>query len=296
VSQVYLPRTLAELWSHLDGEPEALVYAGGTDLLVKMRTGKVTAAPVLTCLERLDELRNVGETADTIRIGAAVTHAELIRHPLIVSYLPILVQALHTLGSPLIRNMGTIGGNICTASAAGDTLPPLYILQAEVELCNGETIRNLPIGEFITGPGATQLQKGEILTGVVVKIPVGYNVHHFEKVGQRKSMACAVASMAALLRLSPSGVIEAARLAWGSVGPTVVTAAAVEDALIGEKLSPETLAAAATKIRQLVKPIDDVRATTEYRRAVSGNLLLRLLNTPLVNTSRFTLVGKGQAD
>jgi CO/xanthine dehydrogenase FAD-binding subunit len=158
-------------------------------------------------------------------------------------------------------------------------LPPLYVLEAEVELCNGETIRTLPIGELITGPGKTKLHKGEILTGVVVKKPEGYNVHHFEKVGQRKSMACAVASMTALLRQSPSGEIEAARLAWGSVGPTVVTAAAVEDALIGEKLSLETLAAAAEKIKQIVAPIDDIRASADYRRSVSGNLLLRLLDT-----------------
>ncbi len=278
MTQVYLPRTLAELWSYLEGKPEALVYAGGTDLLVKMRTGKVTAAPALICLERLAEIRDVRETADAIRIGAAATHAELLRHPLILTHLPVLTQALHTLGSPLIRNMGTIGGNICTASPAGDTLPPLYILRAEVELCNGETIRIMTIEEFITGPGATQLQKGELLTGVLLKKPVEYNFHHFEKVGQRKSMACAVASMAALLRLSPAGVIEAARLSWGSVGPTVVTAAVVEDALIGEKLSLETLAAAAGKIKQIVAPIDDVRATAEYRRSVSGNLLLRLLD------------------
>jgi CO/xanthine dehydrogenase FAD-binding subunit len=282
VTQVYLPHTLVELWSYLDGESEAVIYAGGTDLFVKMRAGKAAAAPALICLERLAELRDVRETAAGIRIGAAATHTELLRHPLIVSYLPVLAQALQMLGSPLIRNMGTIGGNICTASPAGDTLPPLYILQAEVELSARDTVRTLPIREFITGPGETQLQKGEILTGVVVKKPVGYNIHHFEKVGQRKSMACAVASMAALLRLSPSGVIEAARLAWGSVGPTVVTAA-VEDTLIGKKLSQETLAAAAGRIRQIVAPIDDVRASADYRRTVSGNLLLRLLDARLQN-------------
>ncbi|MBA4397873.1 MAG: hypothetical protein C0394_10910 [Syntrophus sp. (in: bacteria)] len=122
-------------------------------------------------------------------------------------------------------------------------------------------------------------QAGQVQrTGVEVKKPVEYNIHHFEKVGQRKSMACAVASMAALLRLSPSGVIEAARLAWGSVGPTVVTAAAVEATLIGEKLSQETLATAAARIRQIVAPIDDLRASADYRRTVSGNLLLRLLD------------------
>jgi xanthine dehydrogenase FAD-binding subunit len=267
-----------ELWSYLDVEPEAVIYAGGTDLLVKMRAGKTAAAPALICLERLEELRDVRETAAGIRIGAAATHTELLRHPLIVSYLPVLAQALQMLGSPLIRNMGTIGGNICTASPAGDTLPPLYVLEAEVELYTRDAIRMLPIREFITGPGETQLQKGEILTGVVVKKPAGYNIHHFEKIGQRKSMACAVASMAALLRLSPSGVIEAARLAWGSVGPTVVTAA-VEDTLIGEKLSQKTLAAAAGRIRQIVAPIGDVRASADYRRTVSGNLLLRLLDT-----------------
>jgi CO/xanthine dehydrogenase FAD-binding subunit len=96
---------------------------------------------------------------------------------------------------------------------------------------------------------------------ISVKKPVGYNVHHFEKVGQRKSMAC-----------------EAARLAWGSVGPTVVTAAVVEDALIGEKLSQEILATVAGRIRQIVAPINDVRATVDYLRTVSGNLLLRLLD------------------
>jgi len=278
VTQVYIPRTLAELWSYLDGEPEALICAGGTDLLVKMGNRKAAASPAFVCLERLGELRDVRETAAGILIGAAATHTELLRHPLILTQMPVLAQALQTLGSPLIRNMGTIGGNICMASPAGDTLPPLYILQAEVELCSRDDIRILPIQEFITGPGETQLQKGEILTGVVVKKPVGYNVHHFEKVGQRKSMTCAIASMAALLRLSPSGVIETARLAWGSVGPTVVSAATVEDALIGEKLSQETLTVAVGKIRQIVAPIDDVRASANYRRTVSGNLLLRLLN------------------
>jgi CO/xanthine dehydrogenase FAD-binding subunit len=279
MTQVYLPRTLTELWSTMDREPEALIYAGGTDLLVKMRAGKVAAAPALICLERLAELRDIRETAVGIRFGAAVTHTELLRHPLILSRLPVLAQALRTLGSPLIRNMGTIGGNICTASPAGDSLPPLYILQAVLELRNRDAVRILQIREFIIGAGKTQLQKGEILTGITVKKPVGYNVHHFEKVGQRKSMACAIASMASLLQVSPAGVIEAARLAWGSVGPTVVTAAVVEEALIGEKLSRETLAAAAGKIRQIVQPIDDVRASAEYRRDISGNLLMRLLAT-----------------
>lgn len=288
MTQVYLPRTLTELWSYLDVEPEAQVYAGGTDLLVKMRNHWLSTAPALICMERLGELQEVREIGDGILIGATVTHTELLRHPLIFFYLPVLVQALQTLGSPLIRNMGTIGGNICTASPAGDTLPPLYILQAEVELRSHDTFRILPIREFITGPGETQLQKGEIMTGIRLKKPERYNVHHFEKIGQRKSMACAVASMAAMLRLSPDGIIEAARLAWGSVGPTIVTDAALEDTLIGKKLSRGTLTDAMQRIRQIVTPIDDVRASADYRRTVSGNLLLRLLDAQPQNYAKLS--------
>ena len=288
MTQVYLPRTLTELWSYLDGEPEAQVYAGGTDLLVKMRNRKLSAAPTLICMERLEELREVTENAAGIRIGAVVTHTKLLRHPLISRYLPVLDQALRTLGSPLIRNMGTIGGNICTASPAGDTLPPLYILQADVELHSRNAFRILPIREFITGPGETQLQKREIMTGIRVRKPERYNVHHFEKVGQRKSMACAVASMAAMLRLSPDGIIEAARLAWGSVGPTIVTDATLEDALLGKKLSRETLTDTAQRIKQIVTPIVDVRASADYRRTVSGNLLLRLLDAQPQNYGKLS--------
>ncbi len=108
MTQVYLPQTLPELWSYLDAEPEALIFAGGTDLLVKMRAGTVASLPGLICLERLAELRDVRETAAGIRIGAAVTSTEILRHPLLLSCLPVLIRSLQTLWSPLIRNMVTI--------------------------------------------------------------------------------------------------------------------------------------------------------------------------------------------
>lgn len=275
MKKVFLPRTLAACWSIFDGEPDALVYAGGTDLLVQLRNGKMDA-PALICLERISELKGVRLEAAALWIGAGVTHADLLNDRLVQQHLPVLLKALPTLGSPLIRNMGTIGGNLCTASPAGDTLPPLYVLAADVELHSRETTRRMPLKEFITGPGQTKLAKGEMLAGIRVKIPTGFNVHHFEKIGQRQALACAIASMAAMLTLSSAGVIEAARLAWGSVGPTVVTSLAVEAALIGERLSQTTLERAAVLVRQAVSPIDDTRASAGYRRHVAGNLLLRL--------------------
>jgi CO/xanthine dehydrogenase FAD-binding subunit len=279
VRKVLLPNSLSELWSCLKEAPEAPVFAGGTDLFVQMHQHQ-QEPPALIGLERISELQGVRKETDGLWIGACTTHSHLLNDPRIGQHLPVLARALETLGSPPIRNMGTLGGNICTASPAGDTLPPLIVLDAEVELCTARDRRVMPLRSFIVGPGKTRIERGEILTAVRVNIPVAYNLHHFEKIGQRKAMACAIASLAALIRRSPVGSIEAIRLAWGSVGPTVVTAPNVEAMFIGERLSPTLLEKAALLVRQGVTPIDDVRATAGYRREVSGNLLLRLAASP----------------
>ncbi|MBI5568559.1 MAG: xanthine dehydrogenase family protein subunit M [Desulfomonile tiedjei] len=272
---VFLPRTLDDLWDTLEQRPESMVYAGGTDLFVRLRSGSI-APPSLVCLERLNEIKGVRDEGEFLFIGAATTHGFLLAHPLTVEHFPILAKALAVLASPPVRHMGTIGGNIVNASPAGDTLPPLYVLDAEIEISSRREVRRMPLADFIFGPGEVLLGKGEILTGVRVKKLTNENVHHYEKVGLRKGQACAVASLAALLRLSPSGVVEEARLAWGSVGPTVVTLTEVEHALTGEVLSHDTLKGLIPLVRDNVSPIDDVRASAEYRRIVAGQLLLRL--------------------
>jgi xanthine dehydrogenase small subunit len=272
---VFLPGDLDALWSLMAEHPEARVFAGGTDLFVQMRARR-EETPVLIGLERIVELQGVRETPSGLWIGAGNTHRRLLEDPRIRKDFSVLAQALRVLGSPPVRNMGTIGGNLCTASPAGDTLPPLYVLGADLELSTQSHRRTVPVDAFIAGPGKTALRPGEILTGIRLNRPDGYGIHHYEKVGQRKALACAIASMAALLKVSAAGVIEAARFAWGSVGPTVVTSAGVETALIGERLSPAVLETAARLARQTVSPIDDLRASADYRRRVSGNLLLRL--------------------
>lgn len=273
---VHLPDSLEALWTILADQPEATMYAGGTDVLVRMRDGLIDP-PRLICLERIGELKAVEERGDRIFIGAGATHESLLQAKPIRERLPVLAQALRVLGSPPIRHMGTVGGNIVTASPAGDVLPPLYVLGAEVELRRKDGARRLPLESFILGPGRTDLRPGEILSGVWVDAPVEGLVHHFEKVGQRRALAIAVVSLAALLEVSDAGVVESARLAWGSVGPTVVRSRLVEQALIGRPLSRAVLAEAAALSVQAVSPIDDVRASAEYRRTTAGNLLLRLL-------------------
>jgi CO/xanthine dehydrogenase FAD-binding subunit len=270
-----LPRTLNELWQILRDEPRSTLYAGGTDVLVKMRSGLIQPHH-LVCLERIDELKVVEDREEEIYIGPCTTFTELLQNSLIRKHFPVLIDGLKVLGSPPIRNMGTIGGNIVTASPAGDTLPPLYVLRAEVELRKGDSSRRIAVKDFLKGPGETLLAPGEVLAGIFVKKQADLNLHHYEKVGQRKALAIAVVSLAALLKISGRGIVKEARLAWGSVAPTVVTSTEVEAILVGNRLSRQVLEKVARLVRTIIKPIDDLRASADYRRQVAGNLLLRL--------------------
>lgn len=272
---VSLPRTLNDLWQILRDEPRSTLYAGGTDLLVKMRSGLIQPLH-LVCLERIDELKAVEDREEEIFIGSCTTFTKLLQSPLIRKHFPVLINGLKILGSPPLRNMATIGGNIVTASPAGDTLPPLHVLRAELELKRRDSSRRVPIRDFFKGPGETILTPGEVLTAIWLKKCSDFDLHHYEKVGQRKALAIAVVSLAALLRVSDGGIVKEARLAWGSVAPTVVTSAEVEAILIGNRLSRQVLEKAAQLARTIVKPIDDLRASADYRRQVAGNLLLRL--------------------
>lgn len=272
---VEMPCSLDDLWLALEKHVKASVCAGGTDLHVRMRSGLVNP-DALVCIERISELKGVSEHGGHIRIGACTTHSALLSNPVAKEHLSVLTQALRVLGSPLIRNMGTIGGNICTASPAGDTLPPLYVLKTSVELASRNGSRTVPIEDFIEAPGVTGLEKGEILAAVWVPKPIPGSFHHFEKVGLRNALACSVVSLAAVVRASSDGTVEEASFAWGSLGPTIVRCPDAERLLRGEKLNVEKLQETAVLVQKAVSPIDDVRATAQYRRTVAGNLLLRL--------------------
>jgi len=274
IRRVYRPTTLAELWPLLaDG---ALVMAGGTDLLVRRR-GLPPVDVVL--LEGVGALAEVSQEDGLLRLGAMASHGALAASRLVRSRLPVLAKALSTLGSPQIRAMGTLGGNIATASPAGDSLPPLFALEAQVELASKDGRRRMPISELILGPGQTALLPGEIIVAVLVRPPEADALQHYEKVGRRNALAIAVVSLAAVVSRDAEGRVVQARLAVGSVGPTVVRCTGAEAALMGRELSRDSLLEAGARIREAIRPIDDVRATAAYRRQVAGNLLLRLAAT-----------------
>lgn len=275
MKQVLFPATLDALFGLLAELPESPIMAGGTDLLVTLRAAGRESRPLIA-LERLEEFSVIAPQPDGgVSIGPCVPFSRIMTHPLLVDHYPILTQAAGTVGGPAIRNMATLGGNIATASPAGDSLPPLYLLAAVLEISAAGGFRMLPIDRFICGPRTTLLQPGEVISRILLPPPGSWDLQGFEKVGKRQSLAIAVASLAAMIRLEGDCVADA-RLAWGSVGPTVLRCPKAEQALIGRPLSGESLAMAADAVRETVRPIDDLRASAAYRRTVAGNLLMRL--------------------
>jgi xanthine dehydrogenase FAD-binding subunit len=275
MKQVLFPTSFNELFQLLADLPESRIMAGGTDLLVSLRTANGENRPLIA-MERMEELSTIAEQANGgVSIGACVTFSRIITHPLLVDRYPILTQAAGCVGGPAIRNMATLGGNIASASPAGDSLPPLYLLAAVLEISAATGSRRLPIDQFICSPRKILLQPGEIISRILLPPAEEWDLQRFEKVGKRKSLAIAVASLAAMIRLQGGHVVEA-RLAWGSVGPTVFRCPVAEQSLLGHPLSGESLSVAADSVRETVQPIDDLRASAAYRRTVAGNLLLRL--------------------
>ena len=270
--RVHRPVSLEGLWPLLKNGARPM--AGGTDLLVRCRRQGPCEVALLEGIPGLD---SIGLAEGLLRIGATATHATILDHPLVRKLLPVLTQALASLGSPLIRNMGTLGGNIVTASPAGDCLPPLLVLDAVVELASRQGTRRMPLAELLVGPGRTALGPGEIVLAVCVPPPPPDCLQHFEKVGRRNALAIAVASLAALIARDAAGRVTEARLAVGSLAPTVLRCREGEAFLLGRRLDRETLHALGQGIRKAISPIDDIRASAAYRRQVAGNLPLRLL-------------------
>lgn len=250
--------------------------AGGTDLFVRIRRG-VEDPPFLVYLGALPELQGIEIREEGAEIGAAVTHAQLLRSPL-ANRLPILRLALSTIGAPAVREMGTLAGNLANASPAGDGLIPLYLLEAKVRIVGPAGERELPVEEFVLGPGKTALRPGEIIRGLFLPFPDGQPLSYFRKVGRRRALVIAVASLGALIWLR-DGVVEKARLALGSVAPTVLRPREVEEELVGKPLDPEILRPLAGDLARATSPISDIRATADYRRKVAGNLILDLAAT-----------------
>jgi CO/xanthine dehydrogenase FAD-binding subunit len=264
----------AELLAALS-DPSAAILSGGTDLLVKIRGGLVHPG-LLVDVGRLPTLRGIRRTGDAIEIGAAVPESEVLASPVVLDALPLLATALRALGSVQIRNRGTLGGNLVNASPAADSAIPLLLYDAELVLVGDSGERTVPLEGFIVGPGRTALGSGEFVRTVRVPIPKTAYGAFYHKVGKRRALTIAIASLGALLR-TEDGRIAEARFAAGSVAPTPTRLRAVEAHLRDAPMTDEAIAEAKRLAVEAVSPISDVRATAEYRSRVVGDLVARAL-------------------
>ncbi len=270
---VTAPTSLADALAALADEPTSLVLAGGTDLMVQVNEGlrRPGPGPVLA-LAAVPELRSVQQQGDELVVGAAVTYTEMMAAPT-ASLAPALAQAARTVGSPQIRNAGTIGGNLGTASPAGDTLPVLVALGATVEVASTTARRALPIGEFLTGPKSTALAPGELIVGV--RVPAARGPQEYLKVGVRNAMVIAVASVAMVVDRDAGTV----GVGLGSVGPTALPAPDACSWLTEQSDWTDAAVADefAARVAQTARPIDDHRGRASYRRHAVGVMARRAL-------------------
>jgi carbon-monoxide dehydrogenase medium subunit len=260
------PTTLREAWRLLARQPGAALLAGGTDLLVQLRAG-LLRPPAVVSLRNIPELAGVtAEPGGGLRIGAATPVADLLRHATVVRRYPLLAQALRVMASPQIRNVATLGGNLCNASPCADTAPPLLAYEARVVLRSARGRRELPLEEFFRGPGETDCRAGELLAAVRLPAPPPGARVLFHK-QRRVHLDLALASIAVLLQLRGTSCRKA-RLAAGSVGPTPLRLHEVERLLEGRTVTAELAAEAGTLAAQTVSPITDLRSTAEWRRRI----------------------------
>lgn len=257
------------------------VLAGGTDVMPQTKAGRLRFQPVLMNVKRIPELRGIAEVDGVVRIGALVTITELLESALVRERLNLLWQACDHFASDQIRNAATLGGNVCNASPAGDTLVPLLALEARAVLAskpNGtlET-RRVPLEQFFTGPGRSVKTPSELLVAIEVALPPEGFASGFYKHGTRPGLDISAISIAAGACVKDK-VFTKVKIAFGAVAPTPIRAPRTESALEGRTLDAATLEAAAQAADAEIHPISDVRASDWYRRELVRNMLKRVIS------------------
>ncbi|MBE7552831.1 MAG: FAD binding domain-containing protein [Anaerolineales bacterium] len=277
------PTSLAEALAMLSDRPEAFPLAGGTDLLVQIKEHRRPVEALLS-LKRVSEMHQLSLNG-TLVLGTAVSLAQIAAEQQIRQNYAALADGAALIGSVQIRSMATVGGNLCNASPSADTAPPLLVLQAQAVITTAEGERTVPLAEFFLGPGRTILQPGEMLKEIVVPQPPARSGSCYLRHTPRAAMDIAVVGVAAAISLDAEGIIAEARLALGAVAPTPMRAAAAEALLPGQRLTGELLAEVGHVAAQEARPIDDLRASADYRRHLVNVLTQRVLSQALARAA-----------
>jgi carbon-monoxide dehydrogenase medium subunit len=267
----YQPKNLEEVLRLKKNVPDSFYLSGGTDLMVRIKKRELRPCALIS-LRSIPNLSGV-KNGKIIGIGATTSISELLKNTLLLEKFPVLIQAAKELGSVQIRNMATIGGNLCNGSPAADMALPLLVLEAKVRLQSGQKSRDLPLEKFFQGPGKINLSPEEILTDILLEPPQQDTQTIFLKKGRTK-MDLAIASLAVLIRKDGNRCLKA-RIAAGSVAPTPLRLFDVEALLEGASISRELLTEAQHLAAKSISPITDVRSTADYRCHLVEVLLKR---------------------
>ena len=273
------PQTIEAATALLAGtEAKSFVLAGGTDLLVRMQKDDFEAALIVD-IKAISGMDTVTETDDSFVIGAAVPSAALSEDAALLAAWPGVVEAANLIGSTQIQGRCTIVGNLCNASPAADSVPALVAAGAVARVAGPLGTREVPAIEIPTGPGKTSLAKGEIIEAVVLPKPEARAGDAYLRFIPRTEMDIAVVGVGVNLTLDEGGIVTAARVALGAVGPKVILVNAAAKTLIGSKLEDKAIEALAEACSAASTPIDDKRGTVAFRKQVVGVLARRAAQT-----------------
>lgn len=279
ISKLYEPRSISEAIEMLQKHPAARILAGGSDLLLKIREGKLAGVEIVS-IYKLDELRGVTmETDGTVVIRPLTSFSRVECNEIIAGHLPMLAEAAGTVGGPQIRNIGTVGGNVCNGATSADCASTLFAYGAELELTGPNGTRNVPVAEFYSGPGKVDLQPAEILTAIRV-CRENYEGYYgkYVKYAMRNAMDISTLNCAVLCKLSANKhMIEDARIAFGVAAPIPMRCGGAEQRACTMDISEDTLDGIVEEALKEITPRSSWRASKELRMQLAKELACRAL-------------------
>jgi CO/xanthine dehydrogenase FAD-binding subunit len=276
--EYFSPKSMSEACNLLaEWKDNARILAGGTDVLIELRRSNAVASKAIVDISRIPELKGIEESGNLIVIRSLTTHAEVLRSQIISTFAPLLRVAVSTIGSPQIRNRGTIGGNIVNAAACADTVPPLIALDAQVRLKSTSEERVVPLSEFFVRPYVTVARRDEILLEIrFPKLPADAR-GAFVKLGRRNALSIARLSVAVIVRRDTAGIVTETRIVPGAAFPKWRRVPEAESVLLGQKISRELADEAGKKVSEAMISLTGRRWSTEYKEPVIAVLVRRAL-------------------
>lgn len=279
IENYYNAADIKEAVTLLKEHTDTRIISGGSDVLIKIREGKM-AGTSLVCIRDIKEIKGVKkmESGD-IYIGAGTTFSHITNDPVIQENIPVLGEAVDMVGGPQVRNIGTIGGNVCNGAVSADSAPTLFSLNAMLRIADGTGGRMVPIRDFYLGPGRVDLHRGDLLTHIVIpaKEYEGYHGHYI-KYSMRNAMDIAALSCSVVSRVDKEkGVLEDVRITFGVAAPVPFRCVETEKALKGMAVGEELYEKISGLVRSEINPRDSWRASREFRLQIGGEIAARAL-------------------